>query len=138
MGKEVGDNDEGEGKSKNDQHMEEDGLESVEAETFEGFNLFIGGDIPIGGEGVSKGNDAIGKPSERDKGAAEETAAEGNDIGDAVNSVATTQKIRNEEGKRGGAEGKDERVKDEPETVKREHGGADDNETDEDVDEPEG
>lgn len=86
---------------------------------------------------MSDKDDGGGEEGYGDEGAAEETAAETDDVGDAVDGIATFEEISNQEGEGGGAEGKGAGIEDKPEAVEREHDGADDNEADEDIDEPE-
>ena len=135
-GEEVGEENEDKGEGKNDKEMKEDRLESVEREGFEGGNLAVSRDIPVGRKSMSNSNNGVRKQGYWNKSAAKEAATEADDVSDAVDGVTTLQEISNEEGESGGAEGKDTRAKNKPETMKREHNGTDDNEANQDVNQP--
>ena len=89
MREEVRDDSEEGGEGKDDEEMKDDGLERVKGESFEGRDEVVGRDIPVGREDVGDGDNAFGEPGDRDEGTAEEAAAEGDDVRDACDSVAT-------------------------------------------------
>lgn len=110
MREEVRDDNEESSEGKDDEEMEENRLEGVEGESFEGRDEVVGRDIPVGREDVSGGDNAIREPGDRDKGAAEEAAAEGDNIRDAIDGVATAQEVRDKKGEGRGAERENEGV----------------------------
>lgn len=133
MREEVRDDNEESSEGKDDEEMKDGRLEGVKGESFEGRDEVVGRDIPVGREDMGGGDNAVGEPGDRDEGAAEEAAAEGDDVRDAIDGVATAQEVRDKKGEGGGAERENEGVQNKPEAVKREHNGPDDDKANEDI-----
>lgn len=61
VGKEIGKEDEGEGEGEDDKKVKNDRPEGGESEGLEGGDSAVGGDVPVGRENVSDGDDGVGE-----------------------------------------------------------------------------
>jgi hypothetical protein len=119
------------GEGKDDEEMKDDGLERVKGKSLEGRDEIVGRDIPVGREDMGGGDNAVREPGDRDEGAAEEATAEGDNIRDAIDSIATAQEVRDKKGEGGGAERENEGAQNKPEAMEGEHNGPDDDKANE-------